>query len=421
MAIPLTRSRSGCALHGALFTAAAIDGVTPLLHSTPGCGVQAYQSALAGGGCLGDDRRLAVPSSNLSEKHIVFGGGSRLREQVKNAIGLVDGELTVVLSGCPAEMIGDDVAAMVQDVRNQGEPAIEIATAGFRGSAYQGYEAFLKGVIAQRVAFDPAPGGTRVSLVNILGIVPQQDAFWLAELDELSRMLAGIGLHANSLFGPDGGVDSLRALPQAELSLVVSPWGLEPARALQSRFGIPWLQVTGLPVGADASVDLLRRVAGLISPRPAEAESYLAKEIRREAYLLDAVAEALYRRQAQRDFAVVAPSLHAAGLSRFLTETLGWTARATLITDDPAPEVRDALAESLAEVQFIEDAGGIDDILRGSGAEIVLGSAIERSVADELGIPLIEVAVPTGKHRLVAGLGGFRGGLALIEQILAIG
>ncbi|MFT3937688.1 nitrogenase component 1 [Rhodopseudomonas sp.] len=66
------RPRAGCALHGALYAATAIDGVTPLVHATPGCGVQAglWQGV---GGC-----GASWPTSNLSEKHIVFGGASTL-------------------------------------------------------------------------------------------------------------------------------------------------------------------------------------------------------------------------------------------------------------------------------------------------------------------------------------------------------
>jgi nitrogenase molybdenum-iron protein beta chain len=416
MAIPLLRSRAGCALHGALLTASAIDGVTPLIHSTTGCGFQAHQLGNAGG--FGRAGGIATSSSNISEKHIVFGGSSRLREQIKNTVGLMQGELTVVLSGCATEMIGDDIPAMAKEATDQGEPVLDVATAGFRGSAYHGYELFLKGVIGHFAALDAAPNP---GLVNILGLVPTQDAFWLAEVEELSRMIAGIGLRPNPLFGPEGGVQGLRALSRAALSVVVSPWGLEPARELQRRFGIPWLDASGLPVGADASAALLRRVSDTASAvdRP-DAEAFLAAETRREAYILDAAADALYRHQGQRDFAVVAPSLHAAGLARFLNDTLGWNPRAIIITDNPASEARTAIEDGLTDVRYCEDSGEIDDILLCSGAEIVLGSLLESPVAARLGIPLIETSFPISKPGLTRGFGGFRGGLALIEEIAAL-
>jgi nitrogenase molybdenum-iron protein beta chain len=419
MAVPLLRARTGCALHGALFTADAIDGVMPVLHSTMGCAVQADQLGRASGcGGHGPAGGIAAPSSNISEKHIVFGGASRLREQIKNTTALMQGELTVVLSGCAAEMIGDDIAAMVRESCDQGEPVLNIATAGFRGSAHHGYEAFLKGVIASPVVLNSVPRARIPRLVNILGLVPHQDAFWLADIEELSRMIAGIGLRPNPLFGPEGGVQGLRALAQAELSLVVSPWGLGPAQELEREFGIPWLDASGLPVGADASSKLLRRLCESVdgADRPL-AEAFLTAEARREDYILNVAAEELYRQGAQRDFAIVALSLHAGGLSHFLIDTLGWTPCAIIVTDNPARSPA-TTASSGDGIRYSEDSGEIDDILLASGAEIILGSAFERPVASQLGVPLIEVSFPTHRPGLSRGLGGFRGGLALIEEIV---
>jgi len=407
MAIPLLRSRTGCALHGALYTAAAIPGVVPVIHSTTGCGFQALQ--LVGGD--------AAASSNLSEKQIVFGGTSRLREQLKNTIQLVEGELHVVLSGCAAEMIGDDSQAMVKEVRDQGETVIDVGAAGFHGSAHHGYGLFLNAIIARHSVLAPRPEGGIPGLINILGLVPRQDAFWLADLEELSRMIAGIGLHPNALFGPDGGVQGLRDLARAQLTLVVSPWGVGPARELERQFGIPWLETDGLPVGADASAALLLRLDEVIGADLPALETFLAAETRREAYGLDLAAEAFFRQGPQPDFAVVAGSLHAPGLTRFLTGTLGWRAHAMIVTDNPPPESRTRLTAEFPEIRFSEDAGEIEDILRDSDAEIILGSDFERLAAAELGLPFVEVSFPTRRLGLAGGHGGFRGGLTLVEEI----
>jgi nitrogenase molybdenum-iron protein beta chain len=140
------------------------------------------------------------------------------------------------------------------------------------------------------------------------------------------------------------------------------------------------------------------------------AEAFLTAEARREGYILNLAAEELYRQGAQRYFAIVAPSLHARGLSRFLTDTLGWTPRAIVVTDNPAPQSLVTAWSGLDEVHYSEDSGYIDDILLASGAEVVLGSAFERPVASQLGVPLIEVSFPTHRPVLSSGFGGFRGG-----------
>ena len=253
MARPLERPGAGCALHGALHSAAAVPGVVPILHATAGCGIQAHRNGQAAGWAGADPLGgLAAPASNVFEKQVVFGATSRLREQIKNAVKVIDGQLYVVLSSCATEMIGDDVPAMAKEGRDQGLPVLSIASAGFRGSAHDGYVLFVKGVLARRDLLGPA-GDREPGLVNLLGIVPRQDAFWEGELAEWSRLLAGIGLRANPVFGPEGGVDRLRDLARAGISLVFSPWGAEVAGLLEREAGVPWLDAAGLPVGAAAS------------------------------------------------------------------------------------------------------------------------------------------------------------------------
>lgn len=411
MAAHLTRPRAGCALHGALYAATAIDGVTPLLHATPGCGVQA--GLWHGGDCASGG---GWPTSNLSEKHVVFGGASRLREQIKNTRSVVAGELTVVLTGCPAEMIGDDVEAMAQEARDAGDDVIDLATAGFRGSAYHGYAAFLEAALEQSVVVAPR----RTGLVNIFGPVPHQDRSWLAEVEELSRLIAGVGLTPNPVFGPFGGLDSLRASAQAELSVTVSPWGGTAVRALDARFGIPWIESAGLPVGAVATAALLEKiVAAAGEVDEAAAVAFIDRERRREAYCLDRLLETLYRQGGPRAFALALPSLHAPGIARFLVQTLGWASAAIVVTDHPAIDSRAALHDGLSAVHYSEDDDEITGLIGASGADIVLGSSLERIVADRLGAPLIECATPTSRLSLTTGFGGFRGSLVLLEAIVS--
>ena len=415
MARPLERPGVGCALHGALHSAAAVPGVVPILHATAGCGIQAHRNGAAAG-WVGPDPLggMAAPGSNVFEKQVVFGATARLREQIKNTVKVIDGQLYVVLSSCATEMIGDDVPAMAKEARDQGMKVLSLASAGFRGSAHDGYVAFLKGVLAHHDLLGPA-GGREPLLVNLLGIVPRQDAFWEGELAEWSRLLAGIGLRANPLFGPDGGVDGLRDLTRAGMSLVFSPWGAEVAGLLERDFGVPWLEAGGLPVGAAATAEVLRALAGRMSLDAPQVEQFIAAETRREDHHLHRLAELYYRHDLQRDFALVAGSLQAAGLVRFLVETLGWTPRTVVIADTPPEAARPALRRRLsattggfgARVLFSEDAGEIEAAILEQGAEIVLGRAVERAAADRAGRAAGAGCLP-GDRPAGAGQGVFR-------------
>jgi nitrogenase molybdenum-iron protein beta chain len=426
MAIPLERPGAGCALHGALQSAAAVPGVVPILHATAGCGIQAWHNGagagLAGAAAVGG---LAVPATNIFEKQVVFGATARLREQIKNTIKVIDGRLYVVLSSCATEMIGDDVPAMAKEARDQGFAVYEIATAGFRGSAHEGYGLFLKGLLARRAWFEPVAPRDPV-LVNLLGIVPMQDVFWEGDLAEWSRLLAGIGLRANLVFGPEGGVDSLRDLPRAAISVVMSPWGIEPARMLEQAYGVPWLDVGGLPVGADATGDVLRALATRLCGEAVRADAFIAAERRREDHALVRLAECYFGRGLQREFALVAGSLQIPGLVRFLVGTLGWLPRTIVVADAPPAAARAALKAGLAQVAgefspnvlFSEDAAEIAEAVMQQGAEIVLGRAFERNLAARLGVPLVEIAFPvTNRLILDSALSGLHGARTLIEEI----
>ncbi len=359
----------------------------------------------------------------MFEKQVVFGATARLREQIKNTVKIMDGGLHVVLTSCATEMIGDDVPAMAKEAHDQGFPVLSIASAGFRGSSHDGYGLFLKGVLAQfaQPAAERDPG-----LVNLLGIVPRQDAFWEGDLAEWSRLLAGIGLRANPVFGPEGGIGGLRDLTRAGTSLAVSPWGVQVARALDQDFGVPWLDTGGLPVGAVASGSLLRDVAARLDLPGGPVEAFIAAETRREDHYLSRLADVYFRHGLQRSFALVAGSLHGAGLAGFLTGTLGWLPRLVVVADGPPEAARPALREHLAaltegydtSVLFSEDAGEIEAAITQSGAEIVLGRALDRGAADALGVELVQIAFPIA-DRLVLdkGLSGVRGAVTLIEEI----
>ncbi|MDP3441887.1 MAG: nitrogenase component 1, partial [Ignavibacteria bacterium] len=193
----IEKPRFSCATGGALSTIAAIDGAVPIIHGGPGCGVQVFYgqsfvSGFRGSGHLGG---VAVPSTNTYEKEVVFGGESRLKEQIEKTIELIDGDQYVVLTACTSELIGDDVSGILREFKDE-ETVIYAETAGFRGSSYVGYEILLNAFIDQVVKEQPK----KENLVNIIGIVPSQDVFWEGNLAEIERILNSAGLEVNTLF-----------------------------------------------------------------------------------------------------------------------------------------------------------------------------------------------------------------------------
>ena len=131
----LRNPRQGCDLHGALQTLEALKGAAAIVHANAGCVYQHYLSDKAG--CLAEGSVFgpAVPSTEVIEKQIVFGGASRLREEIKNAAKVIDASLYVVLGSCEAAMVGDDLASITREALDSGIPALCYFSAGFRGAA----------------------------------------------------------------------------------------------------------------------------------------------------------------------------------------------------------------------------------------------------------------------------------------------
>jgi nitrogenase molybdenum-iron protein beta chain len=418
-------SRNSCALHGALQVFEAIEGTVPVIHSTSGCGVQHYLGGTRLSGGNDPFGSPPVSSTNIREKHVVFGGGSRLREQLKNSVKVTQGDLYAIVTGCSIEMVGDDVPAMAKEGIEQDWPVIYANTPGFRGDVHQGYQLATRSLIEQLPALSkeatPAPAG----LVNIFGIIPNQDPFWRGNLQELARLLEAIGLIPNLLLGDEQNVNSWKQVPGAALNLVLSHWGELPAQLLEERYGIPSVTVEGLPVGAAAGA-LLSCVSEKLGLDQLRTDTVIAREDSRLKRQFTLLADTYYRTGFQREFALVGESAQVVGIGEFLGAQLGLLPRTLVITDNPPDVLRKSLIARLksivpgydADVIFSEDQAEIADAVKAGQAGIVLGSSLDEDAARKLGVPFLAVSFPlTGRVVLDRGYAGYRGAAALLEDL----
>ena len=164
----LKTPRNGCALQGSLQTLQEIKGVIPVIHSTSGCAYQNFLANKASGFGKSFISTEELPGTDMQERHIIFGGASRLREQIKNTIKVIDGKLYVVLNSCPSAMVGDDVDAMVRESQEQGEKVIDGLSAGFHGDVHYGYSQILTEVFQNLSKVDKSEVNKEKNLVNIL-------------------------------------------------------------------------------------------------------------------------------------------------------------------------------------------------------------------------------------------------------------
>ncbi|MFB3764761.1 MAG: nitrogenase component 1 [Methanotrichaceae archaeon] len=423
----LESPKYSCALGGVLNAANNIYRVVPIIHAGPGCGqnqnFNSYSAGSQGTGYLGG---TLTPSSNITEKEVVFGGEGRLREQIESTLELIDGDLFVVMTGCIPSLIGDDTSSVVGDFKKQGYPIISVNSAGFLGSSYYGYELFLEAVIDQLLK--PSDGVVKGS-VNILGIVPYMDLFWRGDLNEIKRVLELLGLSVNVIFGDFGGVENLRKIPSAELNIVLSPWvGVRIAELLKEKFGTSYV-IAPIPSGIRDTSNFLRTISEKLALPQDLVDSVIQNEERETYKYLDLAADMTTTFSSALPFAVISNSANAIKLTRFLANEAGFTPSLVVIDDNPPLEVRDTIIgyfNGLASVIppkiiFEVDSYKIRQELKKTNFNLLLSSSQERYFAADLKAGHLTASFPTANRMYITrSYAGYRGGITLLEDVLSI-
>jgi nitrogenase molybdenum-iron protein beta chain len=432
----IEQERYTCAI-GALQSVVAIPKAVPILHSGPGCGdmIQGFferSTGYAGGS--------TSPCTNFTEKEVVFGGIDRLRQIIANTYKVLDTDLQVVLTGCTAGIVGDDVDSLVQEFQETGKPIVAVETAGFKATNFESHSFVVNAIIDQYVGLyeDSNEPRSEANTVNLFASIPYQDPFWKGNLMEYKRLLAGLGLKVNILFGPEsGGVAEWRSIPRANFNILASPWYGKPiADNLKSRYDQDYLWYPHPPIGANETESFLKQAVAFALEQGAgineqKALAFIKHEV--DAYYEEIDNLATFLLEFRYGLPGHAHILHDAGyvvaLSKFLLHEVGIVPKEQFIVDGTPEKYQEQIRRELAgtsekreiPLYFEPDAGKAQDIIRGirhSGRGIIIGSGWDKELAKEKDYDFLSAAVPT-PYRLVLTTNyvGFSGGLRVIEDI----
>ncbi|GAA2182686.1 nitrogenase component 1 [Brooklawnia cerclae] len=432
----IEQPRFSCALAGQQ-TVLAIPRALPVVHAGPGCSGKVFAFSATNAGFQGEGYGGggAVSSTNTGETDVVFGGEPKLERFVGNALRVLDGDLFVILSGCTSGLIGDDVVRVAQQYARDGHPVIGAETPGFRGNSYVGHEIVVHEIIDQFVG-DVTPA-VRPGLVNVFASVPPQNPFWRGDLAEIKRVLEGIGLQVNILFGAgSAGISEWRDLPNAQFNLVLSPWvGLDAAELAEKKYGTPYLHLPFLPIGPELTGKTLRTIADFAGLPAGPVEEFIAHEelVFYDYFVSTADFVADYRNMIPSELYVVGDSAYALGATAFLVNELGFVPEGIYLTDDPPEnrqsDIRQALSDIVADLgdgdpvpRFEIDGRAIQDSIRtrlhGSTKALILGSTWEDYLARETGNLSLHLSLPITNDVVIdRSYAGYRGGLRLMEDV----
>ncbi|PWB49686.1 MAG: hypothetical protein C3F06_14050 [Candidatus Methanoperedenaceae archaeon] len=416
-------ARSTCALGGALSLIHSIEKAVPIIHAGPGCGsvLNFGQNLASGYQFIGYASGSASPSTNTLEKHVIFGGENRLREQIKSTLELVDADLYFVVSGCTAGLIGDDIRSVVSEFSGNSETVIFSEAPGFKGSTYQGYEIAYKSLIDQVI--QPVTRKEK-NTVNLLGIVPAQDPFWQGNISEIVRLLGRIGLKVN-LSGDGDTVKKIRKAAGVDLNILLSAnTGISAAKHFKEKFDVSYIQYP-LPIGTETG-KFLREIANTLGLDKQKVNKVIEEE---EKYLwkyLIKFSEAYAFILVNKEFGIIGDTNYVIGMTRFLTNDLGLHPKLAVVTDAPSESIRDTIKESITNLNydlspgviFESDAYKIWDEVSKNPPDLLIGSSADKPAAQKLNIPLLATSYPLyDRIALSKGYSGYRGSINLVEDI----
>jgi len=432
----IEQQRYTCAM-GAMQTVVAIPRAVPILHSGPGCGemIAGFFERSAGyaGGCTS-------PCTNFSEKEVVFGGINRLREIISNTYKVLDTDLQVVMTGCTAAIVGDDITSLVAEFADRGKPIVAVETAGFNATNYEAHSIVVNAIIDQYVSrfVSESKPRSEKNTVNLFASIPYQDPFWKGNLAEYKRLLSGIGLNANVLFGPEsGGVKEWQSIPKANFNILVSPWYGKPiADNLKAKYGQDYTWFHHIPIGANETEVFLNQVLEFALKQGAEIDEKRARDFIRhesDAYYEEIENLATFLLEFRYGLPNHVHILHDAGyvaaLCKFLLHEVGIVPKEQFITDGTPEKYQETIRADINStsdkkeipVFFEPDAGKAQEILRKirhKGRGLIIGSGWDRELAREKGYDFLSAALPN-PYRLVltTNYAGFTGGLRVIEDI----
>ena len=435
----IDRPRYACSMGGALATLRAIPRAIPIVHASAGCGQNLYIAysnggAYLGGGYCGGN---AIPSSNVIERDIVFGGEDRLREQIKTTLEVMDGDIYIVLSGCMVEMIGDDLDAVVSEFAEEEKPVLAVHTPSFRGNSYLGYDLVMSGLVKKYIT---KQSNKKALKVNILGIVPALDIFWEGNLKEIKRLLTRLGLEANTFFGEGETLADIKNSGDASLNIVLSDvYGIQTAQVFEELHDIPYI-TTDLPIGAHATEAFLKKVAAKLNIKADVTNEVIKNEKKLFYSYMERLADIYNDIDLQRYAIVVADSNYAPAFTRYLSDELGWLPELTVITDMLEDTQKEKVLSKFnglksglkANVKFDLHTSSVKKYIAevwernhneryydSMAPAFLIGSVFERDLAAQFNYPLLTASYPiTNRVVLNSAYAGINGGLRLTEDIM---
>jgi len=195
-------------------------------------------------------------SSGLDEDDVIMGCEDKLISAVKELDATYRPKLLPIVATGVTSVIGLDLDGIAEKLKKEVNAKLLVFSGGgFKGSYKDGIEEVFLRITKELVK---APEKKCSRTVNILGV--SIDSFnHVSDLHELKRLLSLLDLRVNTVFTQNTDTEAIEQMSEASLNIVMLDSGIESAKLLEKRFGIPW--VYGMPFGIRGTVEWMEKVA----------------------------------------------------------------------------------------------------------------------------------------------------------------
>jgi nitrogenase molybdenum-cofactor synthesis protein NifE len=396
-------SQRACVYCGSRVVLYPIADALHLVHGPIGCA--AYTWDIRGSLSSGPQLYRNSFSTDLREKHVVFGGQERLRETLEELIPKYQPQAAFVYSTCIVGVIGDDVPAVCRQVQQLHHiPVIPVMAEGFQGAKKEGYRIACDALFRLIGTDNSKPLGD--FNINILGDFNLAGELWM-----LTQYYQRIGVHVLASLTGDGRVNDIANAHRATLNVVQCAGSmLHLAKRMKEEFGIPFLKVSYF--GLEDLSDALYQVASFFgSDLLIERTADLVRE--ELTSLLPALEPFRQALQGTKAAIYVGGAFKAISLVKAL-RLIGVR---TVIAGTQTGSTEDyKLLKTLCDdgCILVDDSNPVElsHFIRQTGAHLFIGGVKERPIAYKLGIGFCD-----HNHERKLALAGFEGMLNFAREV----
>lgn len=396
-------SQRACVFCGSRVVLYPIADALHLVHGPIGCA--SYTWDIRGAMSSGPELHRSSFSTDLREKHVIFGGEKQLYQALHELIDKHHPKATFVYSTCIVGVIGDDVQSVCKRVAKEKDiPVIAVMAEGFQGSKKDGYKIACD-AMASLIGTDNSKEISPMS-INILGDFNLAGELWM-----LTEYYKRMGIHILASITGDGRVKDIQNAHRASLNVVqCSGSMMHLAKTMKEEYGIPFMKVSYF--GIEDMSDALYEVAKFFKSEETmdKARDLVKEELSKLLPALEPYRIALQGKKA---------AIYVGGAFKAisLVKALRLIGMKTVIAGTQTGNTEDyKLLEAICDdgCILVDDSNPVElsEFVKQTGADLFIGGVKERPIAYKLGIGFCD-----HNHERKLALAGYEGMLNFAKEV----